>query len=490
MNGPIRHVAAFLFLAMVALVAMVTWLQVVQADDYRDDPRNARVVAARVGRERGTIITADGVVVAMSQPDPGDPRVFRRVYPEGTEYAHVVGYSTALFGNTGLEASRSSVLLSDRDSTISGVLNAVLGGDLRPRGVRLTIDHALQTAAREALAGQKGAVVALDPATGAVLAMVSNPTFDPNTLVGLDAAPVGDALENDPDEPLLNRASQATYNPGSTFKVVTAAAALETGTAGPGTLFEDVTELELPGSTATIRNFSRGPCADGGQVSLTTAFARSCNTIFGELGLRLGAPPLVARAESFGFNAEPATDFPAIASVIPPADSFEDNLAAVAQSAIGERDVRATPLQMATIAAAVANDGEVMEPYVVAEVFTADATIESRTEPTLLARAISPATAEALAEMMERVVTSGTGGRAAVSGVRVAGKTGTAQVPGGAPHLWFIGFGPVDPQPGERQIAVAVVVESGGAVGEDATGGTVAAPVAQAVLARFFGRTG
>lgn len=249
MNGPIRHVAAFLFLAMVALVAMVTWLQVVQADDYRDDPRNARVVAARVGRERGTIITADGVVVAMSQPDPGDPRVFRRVYPEGTEYAHVVGYSTALFGNTGLEASRSSVLLSDRDSTISGVLNAVLGGDLRPRGVRLTIDHALQTAAREALAGQKGAVVALDPATGAVLAMVSNPTFDPNTLVGLDAAPVGDALENDPDEPLLNRASQATYNPGSTFKVVTAAAALETGTAGPGTLFEDVTELELPGST-------------------------------------------------------------------------------------------------------------------------------------------------------------------------------------------------------------------------------------------------
>jgi peptidoglycan glycosyltransferase len=490
MNGPIRQVAAVLFIALASLVVMVSWLQVIQAPDYRDDPRNARVVAARAGRERGTIITSDGVVVATSEADPGDPQVFRRVYPEGAEYAHVVGYSTALFGNTGIEASRSSVLVSDRDSTISGVLNAVLGGDLRPRGVRLSINHELQTAAREALADQKGAVIALDPTTGAVLVMVSNPTFDPNTLVGIDAAPVGDALVEDPDEPLLNRATQATYNPGSTFKVVTAAAALETGIAGPGTLFDDVVELDLPGSTATIRNFSRGPCADGGEVSLTTAFARSCNTIFGALGLELGAPPLVARAEAFGFNTEPATDFPAAASVIPDADTFENALAAVAQTAIGERDVRATPLQMATVAAAVANDGEVLEPYVVAEVFTADASIESRTEPRLLARAMSPATADAIAEMMERVVTAGTGSRAAVSGVRIAGKTGTAQVTGGAPHSWFIGFGPVDAEPGQPQIAIAVVVESGGAAGEDATGGTVAAPIAQAVLASFFGRTG
>jgi len=490
MNGPIRHVAAALFIGMAALVVGVSWLQVIQAPEYRDDPRNARVVTAQAGRERGTIITSDGVVVATSEADPGDPQVFRRLYPEGGEYAHVVGYSTALFGNTGLEASRSSVLVSDRDSTISGVLNAVLGGDLRPRGLRLTLNHELQTAARDALAGQKGAVVALDPATGAVLVMVSNPTFDPNTLVGIDAAPVGDALVDDPDEPLLNRAAQATYNPGSTFKVITAGAALETGIAGPGTQFDDVVELELPGSTATIRNFSRGPCTDGGQVSLTTAFARSCNTIFGALGLELGAPPLVARAEAFGFNTEPATDFPAAESVIPDADTFENALAAVAQTAIGERDVRATPLQMATVAAAVANNGEVMEPYVVAEVFTADAAIESRAEPTLLARAISPATAEAIAEMMERVVTSGTGSRAAVSGVRIAGKTGTAQVPGGAPHSWFIGYGPVDPEPGQSQIAIAVVVESGGSVGEDATGGAVAAPIAQAVFARFFGRTG
>lgn len=490
MNGPIRHLAGALFLAMLSLIGMVTWLQVIQGPEYRDDARNARVVAARAGRERGTIITADGVVVAQSEADPTDPRVFRRSYPQGDMYAHVVGYSTALFGNTGIEASRSSELISNRDSTISGVLNAVLGGDLRPRGLRLTINDELQTAARDALAGQAGAVVALDPATGAVLAMVSNPTFDPNTLLGIDAGPAGEALENDPAEPLLNRATQATYSPGSTFKVVTAASALETGIAGPGTVYEDVAELELPGSTATISNFGGGTCTDGGEVTLTTAFARSCNTVFGALGLELGAEPLVGQAEAFGFNTDLATDFPAATSTIPAADTFDDALAAVAQTAIGGRDVRATPLQMAMVAGAVANGGEVLEPFVVSEVFTADATIESRTEPTVLGRAVSPATAGALAEMMERVVTGGTGSRAAVSGVRIAGKTGTAEVPGAAPHSWFIGFGPVDAEPGQPQIAIAVLVEAGGSVGEDATGGTVAAPIAQEVLARFFGRTG
>ncbi len=488
MNGPIRHLAGALFLGMLALIGMVSWLQVVQGPDYRNDPRNARVVAARAGRERGTIITSDGVVVATSEADPTDPRVFRRSYPEGEAYAHIVGYSTALFGNTGLEASRSSELVSNRDSTISGVLNAVLGGDLRPRGLRLSINDELQTVAWDALEGQTGAIVAIDPATGAVLAMVSNPTFDPNSLLGIDAGPAGEALETDPDEPLLNRAAQAAYNPGSTFKVVTSAAALETGIAGPGTVYPDVAELDLPGSTATIRNFGRGPCADGSEVTLTTAFARSCNTVFGALGLELGAEPLVAQAEAFGFNTEPVTDFPAASSTIPSAETFTDALAAVAQTAIGERDVRATPLQMAMIAATVANGGEVLEPYVVAEVFTADADIEARTEPTVLGRAISPATAGALAEMMERVVTGGTGSRAAVSGVRIAGKTGTAEVPGAAPHSWFIGFGPVDAEPGQPQIAIAVLVEAGGSVGEDATGGTVAAPIAQAVLARFFGR--
>jgi peptidoglycan glycosyltransferase len=488
MNGPIRHLAFALFLGMFALVTSVTWLQVVRADEYRDDARNTRVVASRVGRERGTIITADGTVVATSIPDPADPQVFGRVYPEGETYAHIVGYSTALFGATGLERSRSSELVSDRDSTISGVINAMLGGDLRPQGLRLTIDHDLQTAAYEALAGQTGAVVAIDARTGAVLAMASNPTFDPNTLLGLDAGAAGLELESDPAQPLLNRAASAAYNPGSTFKTVTAAAALDAGAAGPGTTFDDPAELELPGSTATISNFGGSLCNGGQPVTLAKAFSRSCNTVFAALGMEIGAEALVDQAEAIGFNAQPATDFPAATSTIPAAATFENSPAALAQTAIGERDVRATPLEMAMVAATVANGGELMEPYVVAEVFSADAEIESRTEPTPLGRAMSPATAGALAAMMEQVVVEGTGVRAAVPDVRIAGKTGTAEVPGGAPHAWFIGFGAVDAGPQEPMIAIAVIVEQGGSVGESATGGTVAAPIAQAVLAEFYGQ--
>lgn len=487
MNGPIRHLASGLFVGLAVLVGVVTWIQVIRSEEYRDDPRNARVIAARVGRERGTIITADGEVVAQSLPDSSDPQVFRRSYPHGELYAHSIGYATVLFGDTGIEQSRSSELVSNRDSTISGVLNAMLGGDLRPRGLRLAIDHDLQSAAAEALGDRKGAVVAIDPRSGAVLAMVSYPSFDPNTLVGIDAAPAGEALERDPDEPLLNRAAREAYNPGSTFKTITAAGALDAGLAGPATTYPDPPELELPGSTATISNFGGGVCAAGTTVTLSQAFALSCNTTFAQIGMDLGAETLVGQAEAFGFNQDPEADFPAAVSRIPPAEEFENAVAAVAQSAIGERDVRATPLVMALAAGAVANGGDVMVPHVVSEVFTADGEIESVTEPSVLGRAVSPATAGALAEMMELVVTSGTGSRAAVPGVRIGGKTGTAQVPDAPPHSWFIGFGPVGADPGEPQIAVAVIVESGSAEGEDATGGRVAAPIAQQVLAEFFG---
>ncbi|MET0831934.1 MAG: penicillin-binding transpeptidase domain-containing protein, partial [Acidimicrobiia bacterium] len=254
MNGPIRRMAMALFVAMAVLVGMVTWVQVVDAARYRDDPRNARVVAARVGRERGPIITSDGVVVAQSLPDPADRTVFRRSYPQGPLYAHLVGYSTVLFGNTGLEASRSDDLVSDRDSTISGVLNALLGGDLRPRGLRLTIDNDLQTTAATALGTLRGAVVALDPETGGILAMVSYPSFNPNRLIGSDAAGAGEAIEQNPSQPLLNRATDTTYNPGSTFKTVVTAAGLGGGSVNPETTFPDPAELPLPGSTATISN--------------------------------------------------------------------------------------------------------------------------------------------------------------------------------------------------------------------------------------------
>ena len=487
MNHSIRILAGAVFAAFAVLVGAVTYHQVIVGPDYRDDPRNVRVATSQSGRERGTIITADGVVVAESTADPVDPLVFRRSYPEGLLYSHTVGYTTLLFGSQGLESTRSEDLVSYRDATISGVLSAVFGGDVRPRGLRLTLEHDLQTVARQALGDQRGAVVALDPTTGAILAMVSTPEFDPNTLTGSDAGPAGTALEEDPAEPLLNRATAASYPPGSTFKVITTAAALETGVASAGTPFPNPVELELPGSTATISNFDGRACGGDAEVPLSQAFTSSCNTIFAMIGMSLGAESLVGTAESFGFNAEIPIEVRSISSTIPAAESFEFDLPGLAQTAIGQRDVLATPLEMALTAAAVANNGEMMVPYVVQEVFNSEGVVEESAEPELWLRAISPATATALTGLMESVVTSGTGRRASVPGVRIAGKTGTAEVPDAAPHAWFIGFGPVAAEPGVPQIAIAVLVESGGDAGEAATGGTVAAPIAQMVFAEFFG---
>ncbi len=486
MNGAIRRLAAVVFAGFLVIVLALTWIQGVDASRYRDDPRNARVTLGRAGRERGPITAADGVVLAASAADAADARAFRRRYPKGAAYAHVVGYASVLFGDRGLENARASTLVSKRNSTISGLLAVITGGDLRPRGLRLTIDDGLQQVAAAALGGQRGAVVAIDPRTGAVLALVSSPSFDPNTLLGADAGPVGEALESDPAQPLLGRAFEQTYPPGSVFKIVTAAAALEAGAANPGTRFDDPAELALPGSTATIRNFDREPCAGGDTVTLEIGFVRSCNTVFGRLGMDVGAARLVAQANAFGFGVEVPFDLDVVPSVIPPAASFGRDLAPVAQTALGQRDVRASPLHAALMAGAVANEGTMMVPYLVAEVFDADGALIETTRPAEWRRAVSPATATVLAELMERAVASGTGRRAAVPGVRVAGKTGTAEVAGAAPHAWFAGFAPVAAAPDERQIAVAVLVESGGDLGDAATGGVVAAPIAAEVIAAWL----
>jgi len=488
MNAPIRRLA-FTLVAVFAMLALsATYLQAVAGPSYRDDPRNARLIAWRTGRERGAIVTADGNVVARSDPSEADPKLYVRTYPGGGLYAHTVGFTSVLFGTRGLESTRSRDLVSDRDSTVSGVLNVLLGGDPRPRGLQLTIDHVLQEAAGELLGNQRGAIVALDPATGAVLASVSTPGFDPNELVGPGAGPAGDSLQTDPAEPLRDRVINASYPPGSTFKVITAAAALESGIASPSTTFPDPVELELPGTTSTIKNFDEDVCSDGREVSLETAFIRSCNTTFAQLGMLVGSQQLVATAEAFGFNTAVPYDLEALASRIPDARTFSDDPPAMAANAIGQRDVQATPLQMALVAAAVANDGQLMAPYVVNDVFRSDGVVESTAQPTVWRRALSPATADVLQNLMEQVVLSGSGRRAAVPGVRIAGKTGTAEVTDSAPHLWFIGFGPVDPEPGARQIALAVIVESGGNGGESASGGSVAAPIAKKLFETYFAR--
>jgi peptidoglycan glycosyltransferase len=469
------------------LVLAATWTQAIAGPDYRDDPRNPRLAAWRTGRERGPIVTADDVLVAVSTPSASEANLYDRSYPEGDLYAHTVGYTSVLYGTTGIERVRASDLLSDRDSTISGVLNGLLGGDPRPRGVRLTLHHDLQRAAAEALGDQRGAVVALDPTTGAVLALVTSPRFDPNDLIGPGAAPVGDELESDSNEPLRNRATDETYPPGSVFKVITTASGLDSGAVSPSTEFDDPVALPLPGSSATIENFDGEVCDDGQSVTLEVAFVRSCNTVFAQLGMDVGGFGLAGTAGQFGFGEEVPFDLPVLTSIFPAGADLATDPAATAQNAIGQRDVQATPLLMALSAAAVANQGTVMAPYLVADVFNSEGAVESVTEPRVWRRATSPATAGVLTDMMEQVVSSGTGRRAAVPGIRVAGKTGTAEVTGAAPHAWFIGFGPVQPGPDDQSIAIAVVVESGGDFGESATGGSVAAPIARQVLAEFFG---
>jgi len=486
MNQPIRRLAAALFVAFALLILDVTYLQVVAGPRYRADDRNPRVVASRTGKERGLILSADEQVLAQSNADPNNLQRFNRSYPEAELYAHLVGFSSVNFGDDGLELVYADDLRSKRDLTLSDLLSALLGGDLRPKSIQLTINHGLQQIAYEALGNQRGSVVAFRPDTGEVLAMVSRPSFDPNVFLGSQAIAAREDLLADPDEPLANRSTNRTYPPGSTFKVIVTGAAIESGIAGSDTLFPDSLELELPGTIEVIQNFDRQVCGNGTEVNLQTAFRRSCNTVFGLLGLQLGAEALALEAEAFGFNLDTPFEIPVLNSVFPQPADFSSDLPALAQSAIGQRDVRATPLEMALVAAAIANDGIIMEPMMVSRIFDADGEAVSEAEPELLQRAVSPSTAAIISDLMERVVASGTGTRATVPNVRVAGKTGTAETGVGPPHVWFIGFAPVE----QPTIALAVLVESGGEAGENATGGSVAAPIAQEILAYWVQRNG
>jgi peptidoglycan glycosyltransferase len=482
-NRPTRRLGIAILIGFAALALMSTWVQVLAADTYRLDPRNARFNLAQSGKERGIIVSVDGVVLARSDPDPATTGAFVRVYPEGASFAHVVGYSSLLFGEQAIERAYSPDLRSRRDLTISDLLSVVLGQDLRPLNLQLTIEAGLQRTAFQALGGQPGAIVAIRPGTGEILAMVSMPAYDPNLLLGTGAAEQWQALLDDPSRPLSDRATRELYPPGSTFKTVVAAAAIENGIAFPETELADPAEFPLPGSTATITNAGGGPCNNGISTTLLQAFVRSCNTTFARLAIDVGAERLGEIAQLLGFNTEIRFPWEPAESTFLTADLARDP-AALGQSGIGERDVRATPLQMALVSAAIANQGQVMAPYLVGRIFDAEGTEVEVTEPNPLNQALAPDTSALMTQMMERVVTEGTGRLAAVPGVRVAGKTGTATGVDGRPHAWFIGFAPID----QPTIAVAVFVEAGGDAGETASGGAVAAPIAAEVLDHWLTR--
>lgn len=473
MNGPVRRVSVGVFAGFFALLLAVTWIQVIRADSLRADPRNSRPALSERGKERGLIVAIDGTVLAQSVPNPEDERSFVRQYPEGEPFAHVVGYNSFLVGSSGLENAYADQLRSRRDLTISDLVSVILGRDLRPESLELTIHSALQRAAYQGLNGLKGGIVALDPRTGAVLVSVSSPSYDPNSLLGGDAAVVWESLLADPNGPLLDRATREIYPPGSTFKTVVTAAALDTATAVPETIFPDPEEFQLPGSTATISNAGGGVCNNGESITLLLAFIVSCNTTFADLSVQVGAEDVGISAEGMGFN----TDIPfpwTVPEAVYPIDLLAADPAALAQSGIGERDVRAAPLHMALVAASVANDGMTPTPYLVNRIFDADGNTVEAFQPGILSQAMDPATAAILNDMMQQVVGEGTGQGAAISGYAVAGKTGTSMGRDGFPNPWFIGFAPAE----DPTIAIAVFFEGGEELGENVSGGGVAAPLA------------
>ncbi|WSQ11810.1 penicillin-binding transpeptidase domain-containing protein [Streptomyces sp. NBC_01231] len=474
----IRHAAVFCALLLLALLVNATRVQVFQARPYNENAANRRLDIARYGQPRGDILVG-GKPVTGSR-DSKEQLRYERTYTDGPMFAPVTGFASQEYGTSLLEHTQDGVL-SGADPMLSSfpLWNDVTrarnpGGD-----VVTTLDRAAQRAAYRGLAGRKGAVAAIEPSSGRILALVSSPSYDPAALSGNDAgvARSWDRLNRDADKPMLNRAARQTYPPGSTFKVVTAAAALDAGV---------ITDLDeptrspapytLPGTTTRLTNESDG-CVD---LSLREAFKWSCNTVFAKLGVDVGVRDMTATAQAFGFNTGLRVPFPVARSTF---DTTLDR-AQLALSSIGQYNTRATPLQMAMVAGAVANRGLVREPYLVERTLRAGGSTVGTAGSRTVRQAMQPSTAARLKELMTQVVTEGTGTNAAIPGAIVGGKTGTAQhglLNSGMPYAWFVSWAQADTDL-EPKVAVAVVVEDASEARGDITGGGMAAPIARAVM--------
>lgn len=487
MNTPIRRLSVVIAALFCALLLASTVIQFAQARDLKAMAANKRTLLDNYARERGSILVG-GREIAKSVA-VNDQYAWLRTYPQGRLYSQLTGFYAYAVGNPyGLENASDDLLSGDSDTLfVRRMTDLVTGRKTAGASLELTINAKAQKAADEGLGRSRGAVVALDPKTGAILAMVSHPQYDPNPLSSHDPAKAAAAwkdLSEDPRKPYLNRAIGGNlYPPGSTFKVVTAAAALENGIVtdessevpGPASLDLPLTDTDLP-------NEDRRACGPDNRTTLIHALEISCNTAFGSLGLELGGEKLREQANRFGFgNANLQIPMRVTASTVP----AELNDPQAAQSAIGQYDVRTTPLQMAMVAAGIANEGHVMLPYLVQSVRSANLdVIETAPDPQELSEAMSPETAEILTRMMVSVVDNGSGRRAAIDGVKVAGKTGTAQHDlDRPPHAWFISFAPAD----DPKVAVAVVVEESGVKGDEVGGARVAAPIAKAVMEAVIG---
>jgi peptidoglycan glycosyltransferase len=468
-NKAISRVFVIGVVLFVALIVNLTVIMVVRAQWYEDRPENKRSIAKELKIKRGDILGFDGSVIAGTDRRSG---YYYRTYPQGTVAPQLLGYDTVRFGRSGIEEALNDVLTGKAtDLGVQSWVDRLLGRKPKGADVKLTLVPAVQKTAQQALNGQKGAIIALDPTTGALIASASAPTYDPENLE--DAWP---RLIKDTDAPLFNRPSQGIYVPGSAFKVVTATGGLETGAVTPTTAFIDTGTYVVFGGKVT--NYGG---AVYGPNDFTEALTYSINTTFGKVGNKLGRRRLVKAMERTGFYQVPPLPLPrgevaasgryGAKGLLPP-DAFMDPLA-VAWAACGQEKVLVTPLQMALVAAGVANDGKVMKPYYTQEVVARGGKVVRAAAPSVWLTAMTPATAATLNGMMQRVVNVGTGTAAALQGIQVAGKTGTAERGDGTNLAWVSAFAPAD----DPQVAVAVVIED-----TLETGGEAAAPLAAAVL--------
>jgi len=468
----------FTLLFAVLLVFTSRWT-VFEASSLDDNPDNRRPLIEEQKIPRGLIYASDGkTVLARNRGEGrGENRTYTRTYPTGKTFGHPVGFSYIRNGRRGLEASRNDDLVGKEDE-FESILAGLESRDEEGNDIVTNLDVRGTQAALAGLAGRKGAVVAMEPKTGKVRVMVSIPEYDPNLI----PSQIGQ-LNRDPNQPLLNRTTQELYPPGSTFKVVTATAALDSGKVKPDTVIDGSSPKEISGvPLENAGGESFGP------ISFTDALTNSVNTVFAQVGERVGRETLVEYMKRYGFYDDPQLDYPdaqMIASGIINGDGdyvedgFDAGRVAIGQGGL-EGEIRAGPLQMAEVAAAVANGGRLMKPRLTDRIVQKDGRVKEKIQPDLQAVVMKPETSEQLAAMMSRVVEEGTGTAAALSGITVAGKTGTAEVGANREFTqpWFICFAPVE----DPRMAVAVTVER-----TSGQGGTVAAPIAKSVLEALLG---
>jgi peptidoglycan glycosyltransferase len=474
----------------VLLFVTLNYWQVGRQEELNARIDNTRAIRREFEEPRGEIVSADGVVLARSVENPPGSRFrFQREYPTGELFAHLTGYYSFAFGATQLERSQNAVLTGETgEQQLRNLPNLITGAD-DSGSVRLTLRSDLQQVARDALGEREGVVVVMNPRSGAVQAMWSYPSFDPNQVVDTDfdtAQAVLTFLQNSPGDPLLANAYQQRYMPGSTFKVLTTGIALENGVTSPDTVYEDASEWVPPQTDDPIQNYGGTVC--GGD--LREVFTRSCNIPFAQMAVELGPDRMPAGVAEWGVDETVPIDMPrSVASTFGDTSNLDQELPLLAMRGFGQNDVQMVPLHMAMVASTIANGGQMMKPYVVDATLANNGDVLERTQPEVWKTPIPPDIAELIGSMMVDVATEGTASccLALEGGIPVAAKTGTAQLNGpGEPersHAWIVAYAPAD----DPQYAVAVIIEGTNAEISASTGGQLAGPVAKTVLDAALG---